>query len=186
MPAPCAVRTETLEGSIDAVGDLTKHIWEVEHVWRATLDVSRRIRIGVHLEREGWRSVRSGRSRVDWARRASLGGGWMMVRVHRFIPYGGSQCSFVLGCLGPELIWATERNSKSETAGALSTEWRGSTARGPATELTGSAYLHVLRRATSDFGRRKRMCSFRPPLRSLAKNKGGFHTLDYGNDITTP
>ena len=100
MPAPCAVRTETLEGSIDAVGDLTKHIWEVEHVWRATLNASRRIRVGVHLEREGWRSVRSGRSRVDWARDEQVWGGMD----DGFIPYGGYQCSFVLGCLGPELI----------------------------------------------------------------------------------
>jgi len=60
MPAPCEVRTETLERSIDAVGNLTNHIWEVEHIWRATLSASGGVRAGVRLGR-------SGRSRVDWA-----------------------------------------------------------------------------------------------------------------------
>ena len=56
VPASCAVLAETVEGSNDGVGDLTKHVRQVEHVWRAALNASRRFRVGVHLERKGWRS----------------------------------------------------------------------------------------------------------------------------------
>ena len=51
LPAACTVRTETIEGSIDGVDDLTKHIREVEHVWRATLNASGRFHVGGHLVR---------------------------------------------------------------------------------------------------------------------------------------
>jgi len=72
-----------LEGSIDAVGDVTKHVRQVEHVWRATLKASGRFRVGVHVERKGWRSGRSGRSGrswVDWARDEQVWGmdGWWL------------------------------------------------------------------------------------------------------------
>ena len=42
LPGLCTVRTETIEGSIDGIDNLTKHIREVEHVWRATLNASGR------------------------------------------------------------------------------------------------------------------------------------------------
>jgi len=82
LPAACTVRTETMEGSIDGVSDLTKHIREVEHVWRATLNASGRFRVRVHVERKGWLEL----GRLG-ERRASVGDRWMMVIVHRFISY---------------------------------------------------------------------------------------------------
>jgi len=57
LPAPCTVRTETLEGSTDGVGDLTKHVRQVEHVWRAALNASGRFRVGVHVGGEVVRVV---------------------------------------------------------------------------------------------------------------------------------
>ena len=59
-----------MEGSVDGVDDLTKHIREVEHVWRAALNASGRFRVGGHL-------VRGARSWVDrlGERRANLGDG---------------------------------------------------------------------------------------------------------------
>ena len=113
MPASCAVLAETVEGSNVGVGDLTKHVRQVEHVWRTALNASGRFRVGVHLERKGWRSGRSGRSglRGLGERRASLGE-WMMIRVRRFIAYGGSQSGLVLCLFGPanQLISAALRS----------------------------------------------------------------------------
>jgi hypothetical protein len=40
-----------MEGPIHTVGDLTKHVGEVEHVWRATLDALGECGVGVHRSR---------------------------------------------------------------------------------------------------------------------------------------